>query len=237
MSEVGSRGVALVTGAGSGLGASVALRLAARGLVVAVNTRSRVEDAEKVVEQIRRSGGDGFVVPADVSDRRQVLEMVATVAERGVLRALVSSASFRPRQPFRTITADDWTAVRGTTLDAAFWCAQACVPLMESGATIVHLLGRNAMVGDPARVHVSAAKHGLVGLTLALAQALREEGIAVNAVSPGVASSCARPEECRNRVAETVASLAAPRNAMGSMVTGAVHDVDCDDLSRLGQEP
>jgi NAD(P)-dependent dehydrogenase (short-subunit alcohol dehydrogenase family) len=223
-------GVALVTGAGSGLGAAMAMRLAAHGLTVAVNTRSRVDDAAAVVDSIRESGGDGFVVTADVSDLAQVQRMFATVVERGSLRALVNNASYRPRQEFRSITADDWARVRGATLDAGFWCVQAGVPHMARGAAIVNVLGRNALRGDPDKVHVSAAKHGVLGLTLALAEALRADGIAVNAVSPGISPSCARLHECRARIADAAVALALPSEPM---VTGTVHEIDCDDLGEV----
>lgn len=227
-------GVALVTGAGSGLGATMAIRLAARGLTVAVNTRSRVDDAETVVQSIRKGGGDGFVVAADVSDSAQVQRMMATVVERGPLRALVNNASYRPRQQFRSITADDWAKVRGVTLDAAFWCVQAAVPHMERGASIVNVLGRNALRGDPDKVHVSAAKQGVLGLTLALAEALRADGIAVNAVSPGISPSCARPDECRARIADAAVALTLPGDPM---VTGTVREIDCDDLGEVSPAP
>jgi 3-oxoacyl-[acyl-carrier protein] reductase len=223
-------GIALVTGAGSGLGAAIATRLAARGLTVAVNTRARVKDAAAVVDSIRRSGGDGFVVSADVSDLAQVRRMLETVAERGPLEVLVNNASYRPRQALRSITPEDWAAVRRVTLDAAFWCVQAGVPQMGPGASIVNILGRNAMRGDPARVHVSAAKHGLWGLTLALAEALREEHIAVNAVSPAISTSCARPDTCRDRIADVVVDLT---RTQVPMLTGTVRDVDCDDLGEI----
>ncbi len=227
-------GVALVTGAGSGLGAAVATRLAEERLTVAVNTRSRVDDAAAVVESIRRSGGDGFVVTADVSDPAQVQRMLATVSERGPLRALVNNASYRPRQEFRSITAADWANVRGVTLDAGFWCVQAGLPHMGPGATIVNVLGRNALRGDPARVHVSAAKHGLLGLTLALAEALRGDGIAVNAVSPGISSSCRRPDACRARIADAVVGLSLPHDPM---VTGTLQQIECDDLGEVRPAP
>jgi NAD(P)-dependent dehydrogenase (short-subunit alcohol dehydrogenase family) len=220
--------IALVTGAGSGLGAVIAERLAQEGLTVAVNTRSRVEEADAVVAAIRAADGDAFTVTADVTDPSAVQHMFETVAAHGTLRVLVNNASYRPRQPVHTITEEDWRLVREVTLDGAFRCIRAALPTLRRGGSIINILGRNALTGDPDRVHVSAAKHGLLGLTVALAAALRQDGVAVNAVSPGVeATTCDGPDldRCRGEIASQVAHLAFVDAAE---VTGTVVRVDCD---------
>ena len=177
--------VALVTGAGSGLGAVIAERLAREGLTVAVNTRARAEKADAVVAAIRAANGSAFAVTADVTDSAAVERMFETVAAHGTLRVLVNNASYRPRQPVHEITEQDWRRVREVTLDGAFRCIRCALPALRPGGRIVNILGRNALSGDPERVHLSAAKYGVLGLTLALAGALREDRVAVNAVSPG----------------------------------------------------
>src|SRR3954462_1469910 len=90
--------VALVTGAGSGLGAVIAERLAREGLTVAVNTRARIEEANAVAAAIRAGGGSAFAVTANVTDPTAVRRMFETVADKGTLRVLVNNASYRPRQ-------------------------------------------------------------------------------------------------------------------------------------------
>ena len=220
--------VALVTGAGSGLGAVIAERLAREGLTVGVNTRSHAEEATAVAAAIRAAGGDAFAVIADVTDSSAVQRMFETVAAHGTLRVLVNNASYRPRQLVHTITEDDWQRVREVTLDGAFRCIRAALPTLRPGGRIVNILGRNALNGDPERVHVSAAKHGLLGLTVALAAAVREDGVAVNAVSPGVdASVCdgADLDRCRDEIATQVARLAF---ADAAELTGSVVGVECD---------
>ncbi len=220
--------VALVTGAGSGLGAVIAERLAREGLTVAVNTRTRAEKADAVVAAIRAANGSAFVVTADVTDPAAVERMFETVAAHGTLRVLVNNASYRPRQPVHEITEEDWRRVRGVTLDGAFRCIRCALPALRPGGRIVNILGRNALSGDPERVHVSAAKYGLLGLTVALAAALREDGVAVNAVSPGIDADVADDlvlSSCRNEIAAQVVRLAFADIAE---LTGTVVRVDCD---------
>jgi NAD(P)-dependent dehydrogenase (short-subunit alcohol dehydrogenase family) len=219
--------IALVTGAGSGLGAVIAEHLATQGLTVAVNTRAHSEQADAVAAAIRAGGGCAFSVTANVTDPTAVRHMFDAVAARGRLRVLVNNASYRPRQPVATITEEDWHQVRSVTLDGAFRCIRYALPALIPGGRIVNILGRNAMAGDPERVHLSAAKHGLLGLTVALAAALRDDGVAVNAVSPGIegAASDDLMNGCRAEIASQVARLAF---ADAAEVTGTVVHVDCD---------
>ncbi len=219
--------IALVTGAGSGLGAVIAERLAREGLTIAVNTRARTEEAEAVVAAIRAEGGHAFAVTADVTDPSAVRRMFETVAAHGALRVLVNNASYRPRQSVMTITEEDWHQVLSVTLDGAFRCIRCALPALIPGGRIVNILGRNAMAGDPERVHLSAAKHGLLGLTLALAAALRGEGVAVNAVSPGIDADASdeHVRRCRGEIADQVAALSF---ANAADLTGSVVTVDCD---------
>jgi NAD(P)-dependent dehydrogenase (short-subunit alcohol dehydrogenase family) len=217
--------IALVTGAGSGLGALIAERLAAEVLTVAVNTRTHTEHADAVAAAIRAAGGCAFAVTANVTDPTAVRHMFDAVAARGRLRVLVNNASYRPRQRVETITEDDWHQVRSVTLDGAFRCIRHALPALIPGGRIVNILGRNALAGDPERVHLSAAKHGLLGLTVALAAALRDDGVAVNAVSPGVDTDGPELDQCRAEIASQVARLAF---ADAAELSGTVVRVDCD---------
>jgi 3-oxoacyl-[acyl-carrier protein] reductase len=225
--------IALVTGAGSGLGAVIAERLAREGLTVAVNTRARTAEADAVVGAIRADGGQAFTVTADVTDAVAVRQMFETVAGRGALRVLVNNAAYRPRQPVETITEEQWRQVLAVTLDGAFRCVRHALPALVPGGRIVNILGRNALAGDPGRVHLSAAKHGLLGLTVALAAALRGDGVAVNAVSPGVDTDGPELNRCRDEIAAQVARLAF---ADAAVVSGSVVRVDCAGRSVVSSD-
>ena len=217
-------GIALVTGAGSGLGAVIAERLGRAGLTVAVNTRSRTGDAEAVVAAIDDAGGRAFSAPADVTDPVAVRRMFDVIAGHGKVRVLVNNASYRPRSDFADITEEDWHRVHAVTLDGAFLCIRNALPTLVPGGRVVNILGRNALDGDPRRVHVSSAKYGLLGLTRALSASLRSDGVAVNAVSPGIDCEGADLVRCRDEIAEQVALL----SVEPTEVTGTMVRVDCD---------
>jgi 3-oxoacyl-[acyl-carrier protein] reductase len=219
-------GVAVVTGAGRNLGRAIALALAEGGFDVVVNTRSDLVAAGMVVKEAEALGVRAIPVAADVTDPSAVHDMFVRAAELGPVRVLVNNAAVRTRVPVDAMTFEDWRAVLSVTLDGAFHCVRAALPLLRSsgGGRVVNLVGANALAGDPARMHVSAAKHGLIGMTLSLAKACAADGITVNAVSPGRMNP---PDELvaarrRARLAATVAFLA---SSDGADITGQVIEV------------
>lgn len=207
-------GVCVVTGGGRGLGRTVVLALAGAGFDVVVNTRTALEPAAEVAREAEALGVRAVPVRADVTDGAAVEEMMRRAASMGPLRVLVNNAALRERVPLAEMTFDDWRRAHTVTLDGAFRCVQAALPALRAAGDgrIVNLLGANALRGDPERVHVSAAKHGLVGLTLALANACAADGITVNGVSPARmhADTDAGQAAHRERVADLVAHLALP---------------------------
>lgn len=180
--------VALVTGASRNIGRSIALSLAAGGAAVAVNARTSREDAGKVAQEIRAAGGQAEVFMADIADSHAVNTMVESVIEKfGRVDILVLNASVRYEIPFTEMSYDEWRLPLAITLDGAFFCTKACLPSMikSGGGCIVTLGGLNSLSGAKKRVHGSVAKHGLVGMTRALARELGEFGIRANCVAPG----------------------------------------------------
>jgi 3-oxoacyl-[acyl-carrier protein] reductase len=221
-------GVALVTGGARNLGRSLVLALARSGYDVVVNARTDVEGAEKTAEDARALGVAAIVAFADVADPDGVTQLFEAADRLGPLRVLVNNAALRTRVPVSELTIADWQAVRSVTLDGAMHCALAALPrLRDTGdGRIVTMIGGNALRGDPGRVHVSAAKHGLIGLTKALSAASATDGITVNAVSPGKMrpddASEQEAERRRGMVADAVAFLASPA-ACG--ITGQIIEV------------
>jgi 3-oxoacyl-[acyl-carrier protein] reductase len=180
--------VAVITGAARNIGRATALELAAAGAAVAVNTRASREDAENVVREIRAAGGQAELFVADIADAGAVKAMAEGVIRRfGRIDILVLNASVRTEKPFLELTYEEWRVPLAITLDGAFYCAQACLPAMikVGGGSIVTLGGMMALTGAKQRVHGAVAKHGLVGMTRALAREFAEHGIRVNCVAPG----------------------------------------------------
>jgi 3-oxoacyl-[acyl-carrier protein] reductase len=184
--------VAVVTGAGRNIGRGIALALADAGAAVVVNVRSNLQDAQAVVGEIERGGGQALAAAADVSDAEAVGKMVAAaVARFGRIDILVNNAAVRVEQAFDGMTLAQWRAVTSIILDGAFNCVQACLPhLKASGAgVIINIGGLSAHTGAARRPHVVAAKAGLIGLTRALAHELAPDKIRVNTVTPGPMSA------------------------------------------------
>lgn len=180
--------VAIVTGASRNIGRSIALSLAAGGARVAVNARNSREDADKVAQEIRGAGGQAEVFMADIADAAAVKTMVEGVVKRfGRVDILVLNASVRKETAFIDMSFDEWRSLISITLDGAFHCTKACLPHMikAGGGAIVTLGGMTALSGSKRRVHGSVGKHGLWGMTRALAKELGEYHIRVNCVAPG----------------------------------------------------
>jgi 3-oxoacyl-[acyl-carrier protein] reductase len=195
--------VALVTGASRNIGRAIARALAAGGAAVAVNARTSREDAEKVAQEIRGSGGKAEAYLADIVDAKAVNAMVEAVVKRfGRLDILVLNASVRKETPFIDMGFDEWKSLTAVTLDGSFHCAKACLPHMikGGGGAIVTIGGMTALSGAKRRVHGSVGKFGLYGMTRALAKELGEHNIRVNCVAPGqmnttrAAERSARPD-------------------------------------------
>lgn len=180
--------VALVTGAGRNIGRAIALEFAKRGYDVVVNGRADRAAVDAVAEEARALGVKAQAVLADVGDPASVKNMAAAALDAfGKVDVVVNNAAIRPETPFLEMTDEDWHRVIATDLHSAFYTARAFLPQMvEQGwGRIINLTGMNAIHGYSGRAHVSVSKHGLWGLTKALAKEFGPKGITVNAISPG----------------------------------------------------
>ncbi|QBI21369.1 SDR family oxidoreductase [Egibacter rhizosphaerae] len=183
--DLSGRGV-LVTGAGRGLGATIAERFALAGARVIVNHRSG--DGEAVAEAIRDSGGEAVAVAADVSDDEGPARLAeAAAAELPTLDVLVNAAAAQPLHPWEELDAAAWDAVLAATLRSAFAMTRACeAALVEARGAVVNISSIEARQPMPGHAHYAAAKAGLERLTQAAAVELGPRGVRVNAVAPGL---------------------------------------------------
>ena len=176
--------LALVTGATQGIGRAIALRLAADGMLVAVN--GRVPD-EQLAAVVAATGG--IPAPADMADPAQVRELVARLErDHGGVDVLVANHAYMSMSPLVDHPLDDWWRVIDTNLGGTFHAAQAVVPGMRARGRgrIVVLASEWGIVGWPNATAYSASKAGLIALTKTLGRELAPAGIIVNAVAPGV---------------------------------------------------
>lgn len=187
--------VALVTGAGSGIGRATAVALATQGAAVALNYHRNEAGAAAAQQEIINAGGAAggraIIVQADVTKAADVRALVErTVAELGPVDILVNNAgSLVERLRLLELTEERWDDVINLNLKSAFLCAQAVAASMierKTGAIInvTSIAGRNG--GALGSIHYSTAKGGMITFTKGLAKELAPHGIRVNAVSPGV---------------------------------------------------
>ena len=185
------RRVALVTGAGTGIGRAIAERFARAGAKVAVNYHTSRNPAEYLVSQLRSAGAKAVAIQADVSKDAEVRALLAQVErEFGRLDVLVNNAGWSTRVPHRSLdelTDDIWDKTFDINLRAVFYCIRAAVPLLrkQPGAAIVNVASVAGSAGVGSSIVYAAAKAGVLTMTKSLARALAPE-IRVNAISPGL---------------------------------------------------
>lgn len=182
--------VALVTGAGTGIGRSTAEALARAGAKVAVNYSRSREAAEDVVRHIRDAGGTATAVAADVSNDAQVRSMMDRVGQEfGCLNVLVNNAGWSTRIPhhqLEDLTDEIWDRTLNTNLRGVLYCIRAALPHLrkQPDSSIVNVASVAGMTGMGSSIVYAASKAAVLTFTKSLARALAP-GIRVNAVAPG----------------------------------------------------
>jgi NAD(P)-dependent dehydrogenase (short-subunit alcohol dehydrogenase family) len=241
--------VAIVTGAGQGMGRAVAERLAAAGARIVVDDLD-IESAQRTASSIKSHGGDALAIAADASSRKDVRRMVESALDAyGEIHILINNAGVLRPTPVIDIEEGEWDLVVGVNLKGTYLCSREVLPSMRKAGwgRIVNFsstAGKN--VSTVGGAHYTAAKAGVLGFTRHLASEEARHGITVNAVCPGLIDTemvrstiddsrakayadsfpIARLGEPAE-VAELVAFLASDRAAY---ITGASLDINGGDL-------
>ncbi|UFP93103.1 3-oxoacyl-[acyl-carrier-protein] reductase [Gloeobacter morelensis] len=180
--------VALVTGAGRGIGRACALALALEGAAVAVNYSRSEEAAQQVVAAIEAAGGLAVALKADVADPEQVERLFTDLlAKYGRLDALVNNAGITRDGLILRMSLEDWNDVVSLNLTGTFLCLKAAsrIMLKQRSGRVVNISSTSGVAGNAGQANYSAAKAGVLGLTRSAARELGSRGITVNAVAPG----------------------------------------------------
>jgi NADP-dependent 3-hydroxy acid dehydrogenase YdfG len=179
--------VAIVTGAGRGIGHAIATAMAREGATVVLAARTRQQLAATAAA-IRESGGTALAIPTDVTQDAAVEAMVEqAIAELGRVDALVTAAGAASFGPVVSSKPADWDAILAVNLRAVMVCCHAVLPVMirQRRGTIINVASVAAQRAIPGAAVYTATKAGVVGFSRVLAEELRAEGVRVGVLVPG----------------------------------------------------
>ena len=212
---------ALITGGGTGIGASAATHLNAAGAKVSVLGRRR-EPLEKISKIV-----SGHAVQCDVTNRDDIARAFDDAREaHGPIEMLIVNAGIAESAPFGKMTRDSWDRIIAVNLTAAFDCAQLALPdlLASKSGRLVFVASVASLRGVPYAAHYAASKHGLLGLMRSLAAEFAKSNLTVNAVCPGYVDtpmtdqSVARVSKITGRSEEQARGAITNMNASGRLV-------------------
>jgi NAD(P)-dependent dehydrogenase (short-subunit alcohol dehydrogenase family) len=182
--------VVIITGARRGMGKSHAIAFAKERTKVVVSDIS-LEDCQKVVDEIKKSGGEAMAIKCDVTKKEEVNKMIKkTIKKWGKIDILVNNAGIADFKPFLELTEEEWDRTININLKGYFLCTQAAAKEMvkrKSGViiNIASIAMGQVGIGFPNLTHYSASKGGIVAMTESLALELAPYNIRVNAIAPG----------------------------------------------------
>jgi NAD(P)-dependent dehydrogenase (short-subunit alcohol dehydrogenase family) len=225
--------IALVTGAGRGIGRATVLALAAEGAAVAATD---LIGHDETAAQIQAIGGRALALRMDVTDGAQVRAAVArTVEHFSGLQILVNNAGVGWPRPLGEISEEEWDRVLAIDLKGPFLCIQAAAPHLAPGSAVVNLASLAGRSSSPLQgCFYSAAKAGLLGLTRHLARELGPRGIRVNAICPGpVDTDLLRDTSTQDDLDRFVASIPLRRLGTPEDIARAIVFLASDDAGYI----
>jgi 3-oxoacyl-[acyl-carrier protein] reductase len=182
--------IALVTGASRGIGRAIAVQLATDGFFVVINYLAKKKAAEDVYRHITSKGGNGMLLPFDVSKRDEVFDAIRRVAkEKGTIDTLVNNAGIIRDQPLVRMPEEDWHRVVAIDLFGVYHCTKAVLRTWagkKQGRRIINIISVAGELGNAFQTNYCAAKGGVLAFTKAVARELASKGVTVNAVAPGL---------------------------------------------------
>ena len=232
--------VALVTGAASGIGRAIALRLAREGAIVSV-VDINLRGAKKVVKEIENSKSEALVIQCDVCNEEQVNQAVKETEKKlGNVGILVNNAGIAGAAFLADMTTQEWLRIFEVHCNGMFFFSRAVIKSMKKGDRIINISSVDGIQGRMLGAHYSAAKGAIIAFTATLALEVAHRGITVNAIAPGLVRSAignmiidVAPQFCNEipvlrygepeDIAELAAFLASPK---AGYITGQTIVVD-----------
>jgi 3-oxoacyl-[acyl-carrier protein] reductase len=222
--------VAIITGAGHGIGKAYARRLAIEGASIAI-AEIDSQAAQTVADELAREGLVACAVPTDVADEMSVAEMARAVNDRyGRIDILVNNAAIfatipMSRAPFDRIDPGEWDRMMSVNLKGTWLACRAVIPYMRmrSYGKIINISSGTALKGSDSRIHYVTSKAGVIGFTKTLAQEVGKDGICVNCVAPGSTLSEESPDaDILSKRTGAAATRALKRVQKPEDITGAI---------------
>jgi len=180
---------AIVTGGSIGIGTSIALTIGRAGANVAINYRRHADEANAVVDEIKKMGRKALAIKADVASFKEAEEMVKKVVEEfGSIDILVCNAGINRDNVVWKMTEEDWDTVITTNLKGYFNYIHAVAPYFreQKHGRIINITSINGLRGKFGQSNYAASKAGIIGLTKTVARELGRSQVTVNAIAPGM---------------------------------------------------
>lgn len=234
---------ALVTGGSRGIGKGIAIKLAEDGYYVIINYRSNHSEAQGTLDTIKKAGGNGELLPFDVSDPKQIEAILGGWMNQNQdkhIELLVNNAGITRDNLMVFMTDEDWTSVISTNQDSFFFVTRQLLKnmIVNKNGRIINIVSLSGQKGHPGQVNYAAAKGAVIAATKSLAMELGKKKVTVNAVAPGFIRSDMTEQLNENElkhliplnrfgtveeVAEVVSFLASPK---ASYITGETISVN-----------
>lgn len=202
--------VAIVTGAGRGIGVEIARELASSGANLVLNYATSVGPAEKLAKELSENGGKHIAVKANVSVFNEAQELAKAANEAfGQIDILVNNAGITRDKTLKNMSFEQWDEVIRTNLYSIFNCTKAVLPFMLSRkyGRIVNISSFVALAGNIGQANYAATKAGMIGFTKSVALEVSRSGITVNVVAPGFTETDMLwevPENIRQRILDRI---------------------------------
>ncbi len=218
--------VAVVTGAGRGIGRAIALQFAKSGAKVVINYRNSISQVEELLAIVKEAGGDAIAVQADISREDAAKKLISEATKQyGRLDILVNNAGITKDNLLMRMSEEDFNSVVDINLKGTFYCMKyaSAVMLKQKNGKIINISSVVGITGNIGQVNYAASKAGIIGMTKSAARELASRGITVNAVAPGFIASD-MTEQLSDKVKEaTLANIPLKRYGAAEEVAYAVN--------------
>lgn len=194
----------LITGAGTGIGRAIALKLAQDGFNLTLHCNRSIASTNQTAAQIRELGRDVSVISADITDENAIRSAIESdISANGAYWGIVTNAGITADNAFPAMTSKEWTSVINTNLNGFYNVLNPCIMPMirlRDGGRIVSISSVSGVIGNRGQTNYSASKAGIIAATKSLALELAKRKITVNSIAPGAIDTNIMTEELKEKI-------------------------------------